>query len=123
MFQTKIKHSFSDKSKLDIQLFGLSAQRDALGYRTNRVSAIDPNTYRDLISGKFKNYGLETKWLKEFRFFTKKFIFLLGGKWYQQKIPQIKGQEVLVLMRILNFTIRKIHIIAINLIIVIQIKT
>ena len=91
LFQTKIKHSFSDKSKLDIQLFGLSAQRDALGYRTNRVSAIDPNSYRDLISGKFKNYGLETKWLKEFRFFTKKFIFLLGGKWYSAENTSNQG--------------------------------
>ena len=27
LFQTKIKHSFSDKSKLDIQLFGLKATR------------------------------------------------------------------------------------------------
>ena len=91
---------------------------DALGYRTNRVIAIDPNTYRDLISGKFKNYGLETKWLKEFRF-TKKFIFLWEVNGTQQKIPQIKLGST-VLMRILNFTIRKIHIIAINLIIVIK---
>ena len=120
LFQTKIKHSFSDKSKLDIQLFGLSAQRDALGYRTNRVSAIDPNTYRDLISGKFKNYGLETKWLKEFRFFTKKFIFLLGGKWYSTKYLKSRARK-LVLMRILNYNQENPYLI--NLIIVIQIKT
>ena len=91
LFQTKIKHSFSDNSKLDIQLFGLNAQRDALGYRTNRVSAVDPNSYRDLISGKFKNYGIETKWLNELNIFSKKMILLLGGKWYSTQNTSNQG--------------------------------
>ena len=91
LFQTKIKHSFSDNSNLDIQLFGLNAQRDALGYRTNRVNAVDPNSYRDLISGKFKNYGIETKWLNELNIFGKKIILLLGGKWYSTQNTSNQG--------------------------------
>ena len=91
LFQTKIKHSFSDKSKLDVQLFGLNAQRDALGYRTNRVSAVDPNSYRDLISGNFKNYGIETKWLNELNVFGKKIILLLGSKWYSAQNSSNQG--------------------------------
>ncbi|MEL6135577.1 MAG: TonB-dependent receptor plug domain-containing protein, partial [Bacteroidota bacterium] len=37
----KINHDFSEKTKLNINLFGLDAKRNALGFRTNRVSQTD----------------------------------------------------------------------------------
>jgi Fe(3+) dicitrate transport protein len=58
LYQTEINHSFSKKSNLELQLFGLDSKRKALGFRSNRVSQIDPFEERDLIYGNFKNYGL-----------------------------------------------------------------
>ncbi len=83
LYNLKYAHKFSDKTNFTFNFFGLSASRYALGFRTNRVDQIDPNTERDLIKGKFKNFGFETRLLSKYQFFNKKAIFLIGGKLYK----------------------------------------
>ena len=91
LYQTEINHSFSKTSNLQLQLFGLDSKRKALGFRSNRVSQIDPFEERDLIYGNFKNYGLEARWLSQYSLWGKKFIFLLGSKWYSAQNDSSQG--------------------------------
>lgn len=91
LYQTEINHSFSKVSNLKLQLFGLDSKRKALGFRSNRVSQIDPFEVRDLIYGNFKNYGLEARWLSQYSLWGKKFIFLLGSKWYSAQNESSQG--------------------------------
>ena len=48
LFNLKIKHKLNDKSNLSLSFFGLDAERNSIGFRTNRVDQIDPYTERDL---------------------------------------------------------------------------
>ena len=66
LYQSVFNHSFSKESNFKFQLFGLKAKRKALGFRSNRVSQIDPMEERDLIFGNFSNYGFETRWLSHY---------------------------------------------------------
>lgn len=79
----KFRHEFTDASKLNIQLFGLDATRDAVGFRDNRVAQPDSFEQRDLIKGTFKNFGLEAKYLKEYTLLKDKQVFLVGTKFYR----------------------------------------
>lgn len=91
LYQTVFNHSFSEESNLKIQLFGLNAKRKALGFRSNRVSQIDPLEERDLIYGNFSNYGFEARWLSHYNLFGKKVIFLIGNKWYSAQNNSSQG--------------------------------
>ena len=91
LYQTVFNHSFSIESNLKIQLFGLEAKRKALGFRSNRVSQIDPLEERDLIYGNFSNYGFEARWLSHYNLLGKKVIFLLGNKWYSAQNDSNQG--------------------------------
>lgn len=78
----KFKHRFDTKTDFSFNLFGLYATRKALGYRTNRVSDADPGEERDLIKGKFSNWGFETKLLHRYDFFGNENAFVVGAKYY-----------------------------------------
>lgn len=78
----KFKHRFDTKTDFSFNLFGLYATRKALGYRTNRVSDADPGGARDLIKGKFSNWGFETKLLHRYDFFGNENAFVVGAKYY-----------------------------------------
>ena len=43
LYNLKLEHTFSNLSNLSINLFGLDAERNSIGFRSNRVSQIDPN--------------------------------------------------------------------------------
>ena len=63
LFNLKLKHEFSSTSNLSINFFGLDAERNSIGFRSNRVDQVDPFTERDLIKGEFNNHGVEVKYL------------------------------------------------------------
>ncbi len=55
------------KGELNARLYGLYADRNALGFRNYRPAAEDPgNTPRELITGNFANAGLEVRYLQRF---------------------------------------------------------
>ncbi|GAK96434.1 iron(III) dicitrate transport protein FecA [Nonlabens tegetincola] len=98
LWNLRIDHKFSNSTRLSASLFGLDASRDALGYRSNRVSSIDPGEERDLIKNDFKNYGIELKFLTEYKLAGKKSILLLGSKYYNadnssQQGPGSEGSD------------------------------
>ena len=82
LYNLTFNHNFRPNKSFSINLFGLNAKRYALGFRVNRVDQIDSNGPRDLIYGDFKNMGLETKFLNNYKLFQKESIFVLGSKLY-----------------------------------------
>lgn len=92
LYNLKLAHKFSDKTNATINFFGLNASRDALGYRTNRVSdADDLSAPRDLIKGKFRNFGLEARLVHKYSLFNKKNTFLIGSKYYNARNKDQQG--------------------------------
>ncbi|WP_300485564.1 TonB-dependent receptor [Flavobacterium sp.] len=84
LFSLKLKHAVTSKTDLSVNLFGLYAGRKALGFRSNRVFQEDhEGTVRDLITGKFANWGAETRILKRYGFFKNENAFVAGFKYYQ----------------------------------------
>ena len=61
LYNLKLNYKQSEKNHHTLSLFGLDAERFALGYRSNRVAQSDPMLQRDLIKGDFNNFGLEYK--------------------------------------------------------------
>ena len=91
LYNLKLDHKFSENTNFNFNAFGLTASRNALGFRTNRVDQIDPMTERDLIKGKFKNYGFEARILSKYEIFEKASTFLLGTKFYRANNAEEQG--------------------------------
>ena len=91
LYNFKLKHKFSDKSSFLFNFFGLKADRNSIGFRTNRVDQIDPIEERDLIKGSFNNFGFEARYLKNYELLKKNSFFVLGIKFYKSKTLSIQG--------------------------------
>ena len=91
LYNTKLTHKFSDKTTFTFNFFGLNASRNAIGFRTNRVDQIDSFEERDLIKGKFRNFGFEPRILHSYNFLGKKAKILLGAKFYKANNSSQQG--------------------------------
>ncbi len=88
----KYKYEANENTRLEAQAFALLAERTALGYRSYRVSqADDANLARDLLVGKFKNWGAEFRLVKSYNLLGAKQTFLGGFKYYQSKNSSQQG--------------------------------
>jgi len=101
----KLEHKLSSRSDLSIRFFGLNAARSALGFRGDpgELNAnpilqedeqdADGNFFfsRDLIKGKFRNWGFETRYLARYSLGTKNAVLLLGTKYYRANNAEIQG--------------------------------
>ena len=92
LYSLRFKHKLSDQADFSLQLFGLDANRKAVGYRSNRVSNPDvEGTVRDLIVGEFVNWGAEARYLQKHNFLGTNNAFLIGAKYYQSKNGGLQG--------------------------------
>ena len=91
LYNLKYLHKISDKTNFSFNFFGLNAQRNALGFRTNRVDQIDLGEERDLIKGDFSNFGIESRYLTNYNLFTLKSYLLLGFKYYNSFSSSTQG--------------------------------
>ena len=91
LYNLKFKHKINNNLNHTISIFSLSANRNALGFRSNRVDMIDYGNERDLIYGDFRNYGIEHKLLNDSKLFGLKNINLLGYKIYQANNSSRQG--------------------------------
>ncbi len=91
LYNFKLEKSFNNQSSILLSFFGLNASRKTIGFRSNRVDQVDPMNERDLITGDFKNFGLEAKFLKNYSLFNKKNVMVLGGKYYKSKTSSNQG--------------------------------
>ena len=83
LYNAKITHEFSDRTKFSFNFFGLDATRKALGFRSNRVDQVDSFEARDLIKGDFRNYGFESRLIHNYKLLNKNSTALLGLKFYK----------------------------------------
>lgn len=100
LYALKLKHKFSQNTDFSLNIFGLDAQRNALGFRgdakrpeRNPITEPDnPDTFtRDLIIGKFNNWGTEARLLHRYSVFDKKAVFLFGTKYFQSANSSKQG--------------------------------
>ena len=91
LYNAKLTHRFSDQTLFSFNLFGLNASRDAIGFRTNRVDQVDSFEERDLIKGKFRNFGFESRLIYNYSILEKKSTLLLGGKFYRANNSNQQG--------------------------------
>ncbi|SDG67362.1 TonB-dependent receptor domain-containing protein [Psychroflexus sediminis] len=91
LYNLKLEHEFSKQTQFTFNFFGLNAERNALGFRTNRVNQIDPDQERDLIVSDFSNFGFETRLLSEYKLFESDATFLIGAKYYDSDNQEQQG--------------------------------
>ena len=83
LYNIYLNYTPNQTKTISLNLFGLNAQRNALGFRTNRVSQVDSGNERDLIKGDFNNYGIEIKFLSKYKIINQRSNLLLGSKFYK----------------------------------------
>ena len=92
VYSLRLDHKFTPQTRASLQLFGLDAQRSALGFRTNRVSQPDISEEpRELLVDNFTNWGFEGRFLSGYTLFDKDAILLLGSKYYHATNNQQQG--------------------------------
>ena len=91
LYNLYINYTPTPTKTISLNLFGLNAQRNALGFRTNRVSQVDSGNERDLIKGDFNNYGLELKFLSKYKIKSQRSNLLIGSKFYKSDNTSQQG--------------------------------
>ena len=91
LYNTNLYHSFNKNTKLSVNLYGLSAFRYALGFRTNRSDQPDILKERDLIKSRFNNIASEVRILNNHKLLTKRAIGLIGAKIYKSNNKSQQG--------------------------------
>lgn len=91
LYNLKYQYEFSSDKTFSINFFGLNAERNAVGFRVNRVDQIDSGDQRDLIVGDFNNFGIESKFLSNYKLLNTQSIFVIGTKLYKSKNTGIQG--------------------------------
>ncbi len=86
-----VHHDFSAMTTLHSQVFGLLAHRNALGILGNISRPDAPENPRNLIHGKFKNWGNETRFLHRYYVKEKLWTFLIGARFYSGYSRGIQG--------------------------------
>lgn len=92
LYSLRLDHQFSPKTDFSLNLFGLDASRNALGFRTNRVSQPDdPDEPRELLVDNFENWGAEARVLTRYKLGGSESALLLGSKIYKTDNNQRQG--------------------------------
>lgn len=92
LFSLRLDHEFSSKTDFSLTLFTLDASRNALGFRTNRVSQEDDlEAPREFLLDNFLNWGAEARLLTRYTLGKKDAVFLIGSKYYQSANDQRQG--------------------------------
>ncbi len=92
IFALKTDYKINNRTQWNSHLFGLIAERSALG-RLDNISWAEENLpeNRDLIKSTFKNWGLESRLIHRYQFFGRKSAILTGLRFYQGKTHKDQG--------------------------------
>ncbi|HEY0656180.1 MAG TPA: TonB-dependent receptor, partial [Chryseosolibacter sp.] len=82
LFALHFSQKLTSSSDLNVRIFGLYASRYSLGFRPNRVATVDDNSERDLITGDFRNWGMEARYLNRYAIGSAQSVLLVGGRYY-----------------------------------------
>lgn len=77
----QIDYEFNARTRLNSRFFGLLASRKALGF-LGQINRVDPLEERDLISGYFRNFGNETRFLNVYNFKKQTWAYVIGFRYY-----------------------------------------
>ena len=92
VYSLRLDHAFSEKTDFSLNVFGLDAQRSAVGFRTNRVSQPDDlEEPRELLVDNFTNWGAEARLLTRYKIGEKDAVLLIGSKYYDASNSQQQG--------------------------------
>ncbi len=92
VYSLRLDHAFSNNIDFSLNVFGLDAQRSAVGFRTNRVSQPDDlEEPRELLVDNFTNWGAEARLLTRYKIGEKDAVFLIGSKYYDASNSQQQG--------------------------------
>lgn len=107
LYSIRLDHKFSNRTDFSLNVFGLDAERNALGFRgipgpdgLNRNPVSEPDwtdengnyVYpRDLIKGSFNNWGVEARLLTRYSLFDRDAVFLIGAKFYKAENTSLQG--------------------------------
>ncbi|GAB5416830.1 MAG: TonB-dependent receptor [Crocinitomicaceae bacterium] len=78
-------HAFSEKAYLNVRAFGMHSSRKTLGF-LGKITQQDPGGNREMLSGDFRNAGIEARFLRRYDPKNGKNIrgaVLVGGRYYQ----------------------------------------
>ncbi|OGX80810.1 iron dicitrate transporter [Hymenobacter lapidarius] len=92
LFNASADWKLNARSKINMLAFGLVASRQSLGFRPADVTRGDEDKVgRDLISGDFRNYGLEARFLTRYQVRSKDAVLLLGTRYYRGNTHSQQG--------------------------------
>ncbi|TGE25926.1 TonB-dependent receptor [Hymenobacter aquaticus] len=93
LFNVSADWKVTPRSNLNLTTFGLVASRKSLGYRPNFVERADADTQqRELITGDFRNVGLEARYLTRYDLGeAKSGVLLVGTRLYRGYNHSIQG--------------------------------
>ena len=86
-------HEFSEKAYLNVRAFGMHSSRKTLGF-LGKITQQDPAGPREMLSGDFRNAGVEARFLRRYIPNQGKDIrgaVLIGGRYYQGKTTANQG--------------------------------
>jgi Fe(3+) dicitrate transport protein len=105
LYALKFTHRFSAQTNLSVNLFGLNAKRNAVGFRgnpanlnSNPITEVDEQNAagqylnpRDVIKGQFVNAGAEARLLHRYKIRGRNSVFLVGSKYYHAQNSALQG--------------------------------
>ncbi|MDF2436324.1 MAG: hypothetical protein K0Q95_700 [Bacteroidota bacterium] len=77
-----LDYEINESSRINWRSFTLYAQRDALG-NLGRIDRLDVGADRDYLQDKFRNFGSELRYLKQYSLLKTVSTFLVGARYYQ----------------------------------------
>lgn len=87
LLQLNLQHKTRINGQVDVKLYGLLGSREALGFRNYRPEAEDitegRESYREMIDGRFRNIGLEVRYLQPYRLAGSRAVMLAGSRTYR----------------------------------------
>ncbi|GAA4385033.1 TonB-dependent receptor [Hymenobacter koreensis] len=92
LFNASADWKLNPRSNINLTTFGLLASRKSLGHRPNRVDTNDSDDLgRDLITGDFRNFGVEARYLNRYQVASKYGVLLVGTRYYSGFNHSIQG--------------------------------
>ncbi len=86
-------YKFNSRTEFNIRAFGLSAYRYSIGFNQYKTNTPDDNTSRNLITGRFTNWGTEARFLKRYTYLKKKNgVLLVGSRYYYGFNKSMQGR-------------------------------
>lgn len=84
-------YKLSERTRINLLAFGLSAGRDALGVLTRTERADDTTANRSLLRDVYANYGTELRLLHRYALLNHNSHFLVGARYYQGQTNRKQG--------------------------------